>query len=377
MDYAAATPLDEDVEEAMRSYGSESFFNPSSTYLPAKKVKRALDDARASVAMILGVKPQEVIFTAGGTEANNLAIQGVMRRFPNCSVLVSGVEHDSVLKTAEKFNCSVLLVDEKGRADVSDISSKITDTTVLVSVTYANSEIGTIQPIRQIADEIEKIRSDRKLKGNSMPLYLHTDACQAAGVLDLQAKRLGVDMITLNGGKIYGPKQSGALYVASYVELEPLIYGGGQERGMRSGTEGVAGSVGFSLALDKSQSLRHEESKRLSDLQKKFFNLLRTRLPKSVINGDLKHRLPGNVHITLPGTDNERILILLERAGVLASAGTACSASDDEPSHVLRAIGFSDEDARASLRFTMGRGTTESDVEAVVDRLVEITSNSR
>lgn len=374
LDHAAATPLDPAVFAAMQPYFTEQFYNPSATYLPAKAVRTALDEARGRVAHWLGARPTEVIFTAGGTEANNMAIQGVLRRFSNCSVTLSSVEHDSVIQSAGLFNCSVTLVNEKGRVDLADLRTKITDETVLVSVMYANNEVGTIQPIREVADIIGEIRQERRETGNKTPLYLHTDACQAANYLDLQVARLGVDMMTLNGGKIYGPKQSGVLYVASHVELQPLIYGGGQERSLRSGTENVAGVIGFAAALDTAQSTRKQETYRLAELQHYAFRQISEKLRSAVVNGDTKHRLPNNIHITLPGTDNERVLLQLEAAGVLAAAGSACSASDEEPSHVLRAMGISDTDARGSLRITMGRGTTEEDIDSLIETLADITN---
>ena len=374
LDHAAATPLDPAVLNAMQPYLSDRFYNPSATYLPAQEVRAVLNEARGRVAHWLGARPTEVIFTAGGTEANNLAIQGVLRKFPNCSVLVSSIEHDSVLKTAEKFNCSVALVTEQGRVELEKLRAQITDEPVLVSIMYANNEVGTIQPIRDVADIVREIRENRRKAGNVTPLYLHTDACQAVNYLDLQAARLGVDMMTLNGGKIYGPKQSGILYVASYVELEPLIYGGGQERGLRSGTENVAGAVGFAAALNAAQSIRKEETYRLSELQHYAYKQILEKLRSVVVNGDTKHRLPNNLHITLPGTDNERVLLQLESAGILTAAGSACSASSDTPSHVLRAMGIADKDARSSLRITMGRSTTQQDIDALVKALETIVA---
>lgn len=372
LDHAAATPVDKDVLAVMQPYLTEQFYNPSATYLPAKGVKTALDNARARVAQWLGAKQNEIIFTAGGTEANNLALQGVLRRFPNCSVTISSIEHDSVLLPAQQFNCSVAFVTEKGRVDLGDLRGKIGEETVLVSIMYANNEVGTIQPIREIADIVREIREIRKKTGNTTPLYLHTDACQAANYLDLRVARLGVDMMTLNGGKIYGPKQSGVLYVASHVDLAPLIYGGGQERGLRSGTENVAGAVGFAAALDKAQSMRKAETFRLTSVQHHAFRQISEKLRSAVVNGDTKHRLPNNIHITLPGYDNERVLLQLEAAGILAAAGSACSASNEEPSHVLRAMGLSDAEAQSSLRFTIGRSTTEKDIDKLVATLQQI-----
>lgn len=376
LDHAAATPVDSDVLLAMQPFFADQFYNPSATYLPARKVRAAVDEARGRVAHWLGVRPGEIIFTAGGTEANNLAIQGVLRKNPNCSVTVSAIEHESILASAENYNCSVAHVTEQGRIDLGDLRRKITDDTALVSVMYANNEVGTVQPIRDVAKIIAELRSARQKAGNTVPLYLHTDACQAANYLDIHVSKLGVDMMTLNGGKIYGPKQSGVLYVASHVELEPLIYGGGQERGLRSGTENVAGAVGFAAALDAAQVARHEESERLGVVQAAAYRHIAELLPEAYINGGTKQRLPNNVHVTVPGKDNERLIILLEQAGFLVAAGSACSASSDEPSHVLQAMGVAEADARSSLRITMGRSTTQSDIVALIDTLQRLCASS-
>jgi len=373
LDYAAATPLDSDVLAAMQPFFTEQFYNPSATYLPAQEVRAELEQARADVAAVLGARAGEIVFTAGGTEADNLAISGVMREFPNANVVVSGIEHEAVLEPARQFNCSAALVDGQGIVDLKDLRQKINDQTVLVSIMHANNEVGTIQPIREISLLIADIRGERRKAGNTLPLYFHTDACQAANYLDLHVSRLGVDLMTLNGGKIYGPKQSGVLYVASSVRLQAIIRGGGQERNYRSGTENVAACIGFAKALQMAQDRRHEESERLKDIQQLVFHRIAEKLPSAVINGSQKHRLPNNIHLTLPGQDNERLLIELEQRGILAAAGSACSASDEEPSHVLRAMGVPDEAARASLRLTMGRSTTKTEMLEVVDAFATLT----
>ncbi len=373
LDHAAATPLDSTIQKAMEPYLSEVFYNPSATYLPARQAREAIEQARTDVAHWLGARSTEVILVAGGTEGNNLAIAGVMANFPNCSVTVSGIEHESVLEPAAQFNCSVTLTTGEGRVDLEDLRTKIHDDTVLVSVMYANNEVGTLQPLQQISALIKKILAGRHQAGNQTPLYLHTDACQAANYLDLHVSRLGVDLMTLNGGKIYGPKQTGVLYVASHVQLTPIIRGGGQERNLRSGTENVAGAVGFAAALTAAQQMRGAESKRLAGLQQRAMKQLKSTLPTAALNGSMKARLPNNLHVTLSGSDNERVLLQLEEHGILAAAGSACSASSDEPSHVLRAMGLSDVDARSSLRFTFGRSTYEEDIDYLVKTLAEIT----
>lgn len=374
LDYAAATPMDPAVLAAMQPYFTERFFNPSATYWPAVQVRKDLDAARVRVAHWIGARPNEITFTAGGTEANNLAIHGVMRQYPEANLVVSAIEHESVLKTAHSYNCQETPVNKDGVVQLDALKELINDQTVLVSIMYANNEVGTVQPIRQVALLCDEIRRERRKAGNQLPLYVHTDAAQAAAYLDLHAARLGVDLMTLNGGKIYGPKQTGVLFVSSQVRLQPQILGGGQERGVRSGTENVAGSVGFAKALDLVQERRHEEAKRLQGLQQLFMSQLEEQLPGAIINGSRKLRLPNNIHITLPGIDNERILIQLDEAGILCAAGSACSASNEEPSHVLRAMGLSDEEARASLRFSMGRQTDEAAIAKTLKTLRDLVA---
>jgi cysteine desulfurase len=366
LDNAAATPMDPQVLAVMQPYFIEQFYNPSATYLAAQKVRKDLDAARAQVASILGARPSEVFFTAGSTEGNNLAIRGIMTQYSQANVIVSSIEHESVLRTAHEYACREAPVTAQGIVDTDALLALIDDNTVLISVMYANNEVGTLQPIRQIAQALDPIRKARRQSGNTTPLYLHTDAAQAAAYLDLHVSRLGVDMLTLNGGKIYGPKQSGVLFAASHVRLQPQITGGGQERGTRSGTENVAGSIGLATALQLVQGRRHEESKRLQDMQTSFIKQLEAAIPGVVINGSRKHRLPNNVHITIPGQDNERLIFALDEAGILCAAGSACSASSEEPSHVLRAMNISEADAQASLRFTMGRSTSEAQITAAV-----------
>jgi cysteine desulfurase len=369
LDYAAATPMDEVVFLAMQPYFSTKFYNPSATYLAAQSVKKDIEAARARIAHWFGARPSEMIFTAGGTEANNLAIHGIMRRFPDANVVVSAIEHEAVLQPAGQYDCRQAPVTEQGIIDVPKLLALIDDNTVLVSVMYANNEVGTVQPIRQLGQQIEQIRRQRQKQGNNKPLYLHTDACQAAAYLDLHAARLGVDLMTINAGKIYGPKQCGTLYVSAKVQLAPDIVGGGQERNLRSGTENVTGIMGLAAALDLVQNRRHDEAQRLQNLQNLFFDELKAAIPEVQINGSIKHRLPNNVHITIPGQDNERLLMQLDEAGILCAAGSACSASNEEPSHVLRAMGLSEEQAQASLRITMGRQTTEEMVRKTVAAL--------
>jgi cysteine desulfurase len=374
LDYAAATPMDPRVLQAMEPYLTERFYNPSAVYLPAVSVRKDLDAARTRIALILGTRPSEIIFTAGATEANNLVIRGVLEQYPGSNVLVSSVEHESVLKPAHLYDCKEIPSTAQGIIDAESVKELVDNHTVLVSVMYANNEVGSVQPIHQIALALEEIRRERRKSGNELPLYLHTDAAQSPAYLDLHVSRLGADFMTLNGGKIYGPKQTGILFAGSHARFKPQVLGGGQERGLRAGTENVAGVIGLAKALELVQERKADESKRLKDLQTLFFDLIKQRVPQAVINGSQKHRLPNNVHLTIPGQDNERLLIELDEAGIMAAAGSACSASNEEPSHVLRAMGIGDHDAQSSLRFSMGLSTDEDAIRKTVETLAVIVA---
>lgn len=373
-DYAAATPVSDAVLAAMQPYYVKAFYNPSALYLAAQEVKQAVVTARTAVARELGCKASEIIFTAGGTESDNLAIRGVMEQFPASNCVVSAIEHDAVLAPAGCYESRLAAVKPDGRIDMDYLKDLIDDKTVLVSIMHANNEIGTIQPLHDIANLLKRIRAERKAAGNTLPLYFHTDACQAANHLPLLVSSLGVDLMTLNGGKIYGPKQSGILFVKTGVQLEPQILGGGQERGLRSGTENVPAVIGFAAALAETSDVRTAEAERLRGLQKLFVDAVSKKQPEIIINGSLTHRLPNNVHLTIPGTDNERLMMELDERGIMVATGSACSASSDEPSHVLTAIGLSEPEARSSLRITFGRQTTEADVHNLLTHLLELVA---
>lgn len=372
LDYAAATPVDDSVIRAMEPYLARDFYNPSALYGPAVDVANDISAARKEIAHLLGAKSTEVIFTAGGTEANNLALSGIMQHFPDARLIISAIEHESVRAPANRYNAMEAAVSKDGITSPEEIAKRVNDETVLVSVMYANNEVGTIQPIRQIARVLSVIRADRQKRGITLPLYLHTDAAQAGNYLDLHVHRLGVDLMTINGGKLYGPKQTGALFVRSGVHLVPQIIGGGQENDLRSGTENVAGIIGLAAAINKSTLLRSEEAERIRKLQDKFVELIHNKIPEARINGSLKNRLPNNLHVTMPGTDNEAVLMALDIEGVYAAAGSACSASSEEPSHVLSAMGVEIKDIRSSIRFSMGRQTKSRDIDHVVEILCRV-----
>lgn len=370
LDHAAATPVDPLVLSVMQPYFSAQFYNPSATYTPARSVAAALREARGKVAICLGAKLSDIIFTAGGSEANNLAIHGVMRQQPGKNIVVSAIEHDSVLEAARHYEHRIVPVDERGMIDLEQLDQAIDDNTALVSVMYANNELGTIQPIRQISQLVKEKRGARR--HHDTPLLLHTDAAQAPNYLDVHVARLGVDMLSLNGGKIYGPKQSGVLYLKGGIRLEPLIDGGGQEMGLRSGTENVAGAVGFAEALAQAQARRHDEVARLQLLQRHLTKGISRVSPDAQFNGSKTKLLPNFVHVSFPGVDNERLLVQLDEAGIMAAAGSACSASSETPSHVLAAIGLDDQTAQSSVRFSLGRMTDEADIAYVIDTLARV-----
>ena len=356
-DNAAATPMLPKVLAAMQPFFSEKFYNPSAIYLAAQDVKSSLDNARWLVAQNIGAKPTEIIFTAGGTEANNLAITGVMAKNPDGELIVSAIEHDSVLIPAKNYNLKIANVDEKGIVDVSALAKLINNKTVLISVMMANNEIGALQPIKDIVELVAKIRKERQKGGNKTPLYVHTDACQAVNYCDINIARLGVDLMTFNGGKIYGPKQSGVLFKKIGVDLQPIIYGGGQEYSLRSGTENVAQCIGFATAFEQAKSNAKSESKRLSKIRDEAISEL-LKSSKITLNGPKgNRRLANNINITINGVDNERLLMQLDEQGFIVATGSACSASNDEPSHVLKAIGLSNAQAQSTIRITLGRST--------------------
>jgi cysteine desulfurase len=369
LDYAASTPMDPKVLKAMEPYFSKQFFNPSAVYSKAKDVRSVVEDSRRSVALNLGAKSSEIIFTAGGTEANNLALTGVMNAHPNGNMVISAIEHPSVYAPAKNFNARICPVDKEGLIKINKLKDLIDDDTNLVSIIYVSNEIGVIEPLKEVASIIQTIRSDRLSRGITRPIYFHTDACQAANYLDLHISKLGVDLMTLNGSKIYGPKQSGTLFVKSSVRLKPIIFGGGQERGLRSGTENVPGIIGFAAALDLAQDSKKSESDRLAHLQEYFITSLTNNFQNAKINGSRIKRVVNNVHVTFPNVDNERLLISLDEKGIMAAAGSACSASNELPSSVLKAIGLTNLEARNSIRFSFGRYLIKSDLEYTLDTL--------
>ncbi len=374
LDYAAATPLDPLVLKVMTPYFSRQFHNPSALYNAARQVRQTVEAARGRVAAGLGARAGEIVFVSGATEANNLAIQGILEAYPKGHVVFSAVEHESVRQPALRYAHTETSVGKDGRIDEQALQEAVRPNTVLISVMLANNETGTLQPISGLAGLVAEIRHQRHKSGNNTPLFLHTDAAQAPNLLPLKVSRLGIDLMSLNGGKIYGPKQSGILYVRTGTTLQPLFVGGGQERGLRSGTENVPAIIGFAEAFNRAQAACLQESKRLHNLQRLFWDEVQRHIPRAKLNGSFEHRLANNMHLTITGIDNERVVMELDEMGIQCAAGSACSASDELPSHVLKAIGLSDEEAQSSLRFSMGRSTTSAGVLRTVKALAKVVA---
>lgn len=367
LDHAAATPLDDRVLQEMLPYLSERFYNPSSPYAPAVEVRRAYEVAKARIGACIGAKGDEIIITAGATESINLAFAGCEGH-----VVTSRIEHHAVLEVTAHHDATIVEVGADGTVDPKVIAGALRPDTALVSIALANHEIGTIQSIRTIAEVIRTERRRRQEAGETKPIYFHTDASQGAGQIDINVARLGVDMMTLNSGKMYGPKQVGLLWTASYVRLTPLIVGGGQERGLRSGTENVAGTLGFARALELAMEHRNSESKRLASLRDTLQRSLLEAFPEAIISGAHKHRLPGHLHISFPGIDAERLVFGLEMRGVLVATGSACAANKGTRSHVLTAIGMDAPSADGSLRLTLGRLNDDDNIQRALQAIIEV-----
>lgn len=379
MDHAATTPVRPEVLNVALPYFSTNFGNPSSIYTLAQASRKAIDESRETVAQILNARDSEIIFTSGGTESDNMALKGTAFALRNMGnhIITSNIEHHAILHTChhlEKFGFDVtyLPVDEYGRVDPDDVVRAINDKTILVSVMLANNEIGTIQPIAEIS-KVLKSESSRR----NQPIVLHTDAVQGAGFLNLDVELLGVDLMTLSAHKIYGFKGTGALYVRKGTPIEPQILGGGQENQLRSGTENVPGIVGMAEALRLASNERDSLSSHCQNLRDRMINGIQDVVDFAHLNGHPSTRLPNNVNIAFEGVEGESMLLGLDFAGVAVSSGSACSTASLEPSHVLTAIGREASLANSSLRLSLGRDTTESDVEYVMSTLADLVNQLR
>ena len=379
MDHAATTPVREEVLEAMLPYFRDSFGNPSSIYTLAQESRKALDESRETVAHALGARTNEVVFTSGGTEADNAALKGVafaLRHLGN-HIVTSSIEHHAVLHTCHQleqfgFQVTYLPVDQYGLVDPEDVGRAITDQTVLVSVMMANNEIGTIEPISDISRVVKE-----EARRRQQTIVFHTDAVQAAGYLDLNVKTLGVDLLSLSAHKFYGPKGVGALYIKRGTPFEPQNMGGGQERQRRSGTENIPGIVGMAQALRLATDEREHASSHCAYLRDKTIAGIEERVDRAYLNGHSTLRLPNNVNLSFEAIEGEPVLLGLDFAGICASSGSACSSASLEPSHVLLAIGRTAEVAQGSLRITLGRDNGEDEVDYLLSVLPDLVGRLR
>jgi len=366
LDHAAATPLDPKVRAAMEPFFSDAFYNPSAPYAPAVLVRRQYEDAKHAIARVIGTKPDDLVMTAGATESINLAFASVSGH-----VVTASIEHHAVLAAAGLRDATYVQPDEKGVVSADSIKAALRPDPQLVSIALANNELGTIQPLRDIAEVVRGERQRRLASGDHTPVYLHSDASQGVGQLDVNVARLGVDLLTLNAAKVYGPKQVGLLWAAPSVALVPSIVGGGQERGLRSGTENVAGVIGFAKALELANDHRKFESERLAKLRDAMQRRLSEAFPEAVVSGNMRHRLAGHLHISFPKLDAERVLFSLEARGVLVATGSACAANKGTRSHVLTAIGLAPEIADGSLRLTLGHLSNEENIPRATAAIIE------
>ncbi len=373
MDYSAGARVDERVIEAMMPYLTEKVGNPSSVHGLGQEAKKAVDEARLKVAELIGATEKEIIFTASGTESNNLAILGTANRLEKKGkrMVTSTIEHMSVinpLKSLHKkgFDVVRVPVDEHGIIDLGKLVEAITDETILVSVTYANGEIGTLEPIKEIG-EITKEKG----------VYFHVDGVAAAGKVDIDVERDKIDLLSISSNDIFGPRGVGALYVRRGVSINPIILGGGQERGLRSATENVAGIVGFGKAAELAKKEMEAEGKTLARLRDKLIKGILDNIPHSYLNGHPTKRLPNNAALRFSYIEGEGVLLHLDMSGISVSTGSACTSKTLEPSHVLTATGLTHEDAHGSMLFTMGRWSTEEEVDYVVETMPGIVERLR
>lgn len=385
LDYAASSPLDPKVLKEMMPYLKKEYGNPSSLHSFGQKSRAALEFAREKAAKFLNCRPLEIVFTSGATEANNLAIRGILQianyklQITKPHIITSQIEHESVLSVCQELEMQGLAevtyvpVTSEGIVMIDEIQKAIKENTALVSIMYANSEIGVIQPIVEIGLLLKQINSGRKEK-----IRFHADAVQAAHFLDCNGEKLGVDMLTLSSHKIYGPKGAGILYVKEGINLEPLLIGGGQEQGMRSGTENVAAIVGMSRALEEiMRPQTHLTNIKIRQLRDTLIKILLKKIPGSVLTGSRALRLSNNIHMRFEGIEGRDLVMALDEKGFAVSTGSACSEKTQEPSHVLLALGLKPEEAMSSLRVTLGKYTTREEIGKFIKVVIVLVEKLR
>ncbi|MBI4814394.1 MAG: cysteine desulfurase NifS, partial [Methanobacterium sp.] len=373
MDHSATSPLDLEVWEAMKPYFTDSFGNPSTLYLLGREARTAMENARKQVASIIGALPEEVCFTSGGTESDNLAIIGTAYNLKNSGnhIITSSIEHPAVFETCkhleqEGFRVTFLPVDSEGIINVADVEDAITDKTILITIMHANNEIGTIQPIKRIG----KIAREKGI-------IFHTDAVQSVGKIPVNVEELKVDLLSISAHKLYGPKGVGALYIRKGVKLEPLFHGGGHEKGIRPGTENVPGIVGLGKACQLAEENLERNREYITQLRDKLIREVLEGIGEVQLNGHPLKRLPGNAHFSFKNVRGEPLTFLLDTKRVDASTGSACSTKKVEPSHVLLAMGLDEEDANGSLRLTLGRENTFEDIDLAIKTIKQSVEKLR
>jgi len=394
LDHAATTYVDEEVKAAMEPFFSDKFANPSAIYSLGRETKSTLDDVRQNVAENLHALPDNIIFCSGGTEADNLAVFGTAQQHQEQGkhIITSKIEHPAILHSCQElekqgFEVTYLDVDEQGFVSAQQVKEALRKDTILLSLIYANNEVGTVQPLAEIGRELLKWRKEQ---GINYP-YFHTDACQAAGALDLDVERLHLDLMTINASKMYGPKGAAVLYKRRGVEIKPLLYGGSQEMKLRAGTENLAGIVGLAKALALAQKEKEAESKRLCELRDYLWEQIQAQIPKVQLNGSRLRssgcagqaesgnfrRLPNNLNVSILGVEGEALLLYLNEYGIICSTGSACASESLDPSHVLTACGLSPECAHGSLRFSLGKRNNKEDIDYVMKYLPSIVEKLR
>ena len=375
-DHAATTPMDKEVAELVFKYTTEYFGNPSSMHNFGQRMRSAVENARKQVAYAIGAKSVgEIAFCSGGTEANNMAILGAARanKQKGNHIITTAVEHHSVLTTCKRlanegFELTILPVDKYGTVSVQDVVNAVTDKTILVSIMHANNEIGSIMPIAEIGKALKKL---------SNKIIFHTDAVQSIGKLPVNVDDLNVDILTISAHKIYGPMGVGAMYLRQGTWWQPIMYGGGQERRRRPGTENAPGIIGFGKAIELAMERQKEYVERLTKLRDKLVKMVFDRIPDVILNGHPTNRLPGHVSLCIKYIESEALMLYLNMQGIAVSSGSACTSVSPEPSHVLAAIGVSREDANSAIRITLGKDNTDEEVERFVEALADIVSKLR
>lgn len=383
LDYNATTPVHPEIVKAMLPYYEEIFGNASSIHQFGQQARKAIDESREKIANFIGANPEEIVFTSGGTEANNFAIKGIAyaNKEKGKHIITSSIEHHAVLnpcKYLEKqgFQVTYLPVDKYGLIDPNEVKKAITHQTILITIIHANNEVGTIQPIAEIGKIIQNF-NNQQLKVNTQQIYFHTDAVQSIGKIPVNVDELKVDLLSLSGHKIYAPKGIGILYIRKGIRIQPLIHGGHHEKNRRAGTENVPGIIGLGKAIEIAKISMVEEKKRLTDLRNKLYTGICEKIDNVYLNGHLQERLSNTLNISFEFVEGESIILNLDMKGVAVSSGSACTSGSLEPSHVLKAMGIKPAIAQGSIRFSLGKDNTEEDIDYVLEILPEIIEKLR